>query len=764
MIYWGNMRLKQIEISGFKSFAKKAVLTFTAPVTSVVGPNGSGKSNVVESFRFVLGEQSIKSMRGKNGADLIFRGGSNAPKLSRAAVSITFDNSDKVFAFNGGIAADAVKSPLLFDEVTFTRELYADGTSRYLMNGTEIRLKQMVELLSSVNIGTSSHHIISQGEADGILRASARDRREMLEDALGLKIYHVRIRETENKLSRSVTTLKEVQSLRRELAPHLTFLKKQVEKVEKGRAIREELENLLVQYLATERAQLSSEDVRISQANNLITTKKQQLESFLATLPEETLADSSAGHRTELSSKLQGIREKRRGVETRMSRLEGMIEAQRQMLHAQTKQAQHSGSAVTFRAEEYQQLLNSLESLLQNLRNAETLDMAKAVLTRIEALLVDLKSRDAKPEAPAPITPIDTGIKDTALELEDLERELKQFISQEEQVQQQIQQLEQEREASLLATQAATRKRYEVQAEIQQCESELQILAVSKSAFLERKEHFDTELKEAGFLFGPSFLHTLQAAQAIPEFDIYNQKRAIDRLKIRLDEHAGIGNEVVPEYESTIERDAFLAREVTDIESSIRNLETLTVDLKQILDKQFTDGVKVINERFGEFFKTMFGGGSAFLSITLEKKRKRRMTEEEEIEAAGEDSERSEEEEFERGIEVHVNLPEKKVKELNMLSGGERSLVSIALLFAISQVNPPPFLVLDETDAALDEANSRRYGDMIELLAEYSQLIVVTHNRETMSRASVLYGVTLGTDGGSKLLSIKFDEAVKVAK
>ena len=122
------------------------------------------------------------------------------------------------------------------------------------------------------------------------------------------------------------------------------------------------------------------------------------------------------------------------------------------------------------------------------------------------------------------------------------------------------------------------------------------------------------------------------------------------------------------------------------------------------------------------------------------------------------------EEGFERGIEVHVNLPSKKVKELNMLSGGERSLVSIALLFAISQVNPPPFLVLDETDAALDEANSRRYGDMVERLSEYSQLIVVTHNRETMSRASVLYGVTLGADSGSKLLSIKFDDAVKVAK
>ena len=99
-----------------------------------------------------------------------------------------------------------------------------------------------------------------------------------------------------------------------------------------------------------------------------------------------------------------------------------------------------------------------------------------------------------------------------------------------------------------------------------------------------------------------------------------------------------------------------------------------------------------------------------------------------------------------------------------MLSGGERALTSIALLFAMSQVNPPPFLVLDETDAALDEANSRKYGDMLENLARHAQLIIITHNRETMSRAGVLYGVTMGSDGISKMLSVKFDEAVKIAK
>jgi chromosome segregation protein len=121
------------------------------------------------------------------------------------------------------------------------------------------------------------------------------------------------------------------------------------------------------------------------------------------------------------------------------------------------------------------------------------------------------------------------------------------------------------------------------------------------------------------------------------------------------------------------------------------------------------------------------------------------------------------EEETDEGIEISVNLPRKKIKSLMMLSGGERALTSIALIFAMSQVKPPPFIILDETDAALDESNSKKYGDMIENLAKYSQLILITHNRETMSRAGVLYGVTM-LSGVSKLLSIQFDEAVAVAK
>jgi chromosome segregation protein len=239
-----------------------------------------------------------------------------------------------------------------------------------------------------------------------------------------------------------------------------------------------------------------------------------------------------------------------------------------------------------------------------------------------------------------------------------------------------------------------------------------------------------------------------------------DRKRALDRLKIRIEEAGGTGEEVRTEYNDTKSREEFLTRELADLASAAEGLEALIDDLDEELAKTFAEGLAQVNRSFTEYFALMFGGGGAKLIL-------------EEPDTADEDDEFSDEEEApeERearpekpGLEVQVNLPKKRLQSLMQLSGGERALTSIALIFAMSQVNPPPFLILDETDAALDEANSRRYGDMIENLAKRSQLVVITHNRETMSRAGILYGVTMGNDGISKLLSVKFEEAAAVAK
>ncbi|NBV43336.1 chromosome segregation protein SMC, partial [bacterium] len=226
------MTLKRLEMHGFKSFAKKAVFDFSAPVTAIVGPNGSGKSNVVEAVRFVLGEQSNKSLRSKSGADLIFKGSKQIGKMSRASVSIVFDNTGRIFSLP---TVEDKNLSLDFDEITITREVFADGGNTYSLNGNEVRLKDIHELIASVNIGSSGHHIISQGEADRLLNSKPAERREMLEESLGLKLYHYRIKESERKLEKTREHVREAESIRRELAPHIKFLKKQVEKIEKAR-------------------------------------------------------------------------------------------------------------------------------------------------------------------------------------------------------------------------------------------------------------------------------------------------------------------------------------------------------------------------------------------------------------------------------------------------------------------------------------------------------------------------------------------------
>src|SRR5580704_6233 len=240
------MYLKSLEIVGFKSFAKKATLSFGSRISGIVGPNGSGKSNVAEAFRFVLGEQSMKSMRSKKGEDLIWGGSPAMARANRASVKVTFDNSKRLLDID-------------FKEVTVERVVYRDGQNEYLLNGSQVRLKDVIRLLAGANIGGSGYQIISQGEADRILNASPKERREMVEDALGLKLYQHKKMESERKLEETANNIDKTKSLRREIAPHLNFLRQQVERIEKARELKEELAHKMHDYLSRENAWITQE-------------------------------------------------------------------------------------------------------------------------------------------------------------------------------------------------------------------------------------------------------------------------------------------------------------------------------------------------------------------------------------------------------------------------------------------------------------------------------------------------------------------------
>jgi chromosome segregation protein len=320
------MRLKTLQLNGFKSFAQKTILEFNTPIVSIVGPNGSGKSNIVEAIRFVLGEQSMKSMRGKGGSDLVFKGSKKLSKGARASVTIYFDNTDKVFKLSNDGREDI---DLNYDVITISREVFSDGLNKYILNGTEVRLKDIHNLLASVNIGSSGHHIISQGEADRILNANAREKREMVEDALGLKIYQYKIKESERKLERTNENMKEVVLLRRENAPHLNFLKKQVEKFEKTKEMQVELAALYREYLKRESVYLEQEKNKLSVERNKISSELKGVDEKISQTEDGNLVQNS--EKIEelriVEQKMNSVRASKGELERKLGRIEGILES-----------------------------------------------------------------------------------------------------------------------------------------------------------------------------------------------------------------------------------------------------------------------------------------------------------------------------------------------------------------------------------------------------------------------------------------------------
>lgn len=227
------MYLKRLEMYGFKSFADKTVLEFMPGLTTVIGPNGSGKSNISDCIRWVLGEQSLKSLRGAKSEDIIFAGTQNRKPLGYAEASLVLDNSDS-------------KLPIEFNEVIVTRRIYRTGESGYFINKTPCRLKDVLELFMDTGIGKDGYSIIGQGKIDEILSNKSEDRRHIFEEAAGIVKYRVRKQESEKKLEQTKLNLLRINDIISEIENNIGSLKNQSEKAKKYLSLRDELKNIEV--------------------------------------------------------------------------------------------------------------------------------------------------------------------------------------------------------------------------------------------------------------------------------------------------------------------------------------------------------------------------------------------------------------------------------------------------------------------------------------------------------------------------------------
>ena len=325
--------------------------------------------------------------------------------------------------------------------------------------------------------------------------------------------------------------------------------------------------------------------------------------------------------------------------------------------------------------------------------------------------------------------------REKEIKLKSLENEVQKAVQTVSDIESQIQQASAGRIESV-------KKLEQVKHQLQSTSDEIESVKASQQELESDSTTYNDRRTKISSIYGRSVIDnpsiSINAGEEIAN-RLRDTKRQVLRLEAQL-EDADIS--ALPalrvELETEGQRLNHLQTERHDVETSMLRTRELVSDLSSQIETKMEVGLSQINTNLERFFRILFGGGACQLK-------------------SAKDGDK-------RGIAITLQLPYKRIKSVHALSGGERSLASLAILFAITLLSPPPFVVLDETDAALDEANSRRYAKLVRELAEHTQLILITHNRETMTFADELYGVTMGSDGISRLLSVTLKEAQPMGK
>jgi len=746
--------LKRLELNGFKSFAGKTVLEFPAGIVAVVGPNGSGKSNIVDALRWLLGERDAKNLRGAKVEDLIFAGTQKRARVGMAQASLYFENKNKFF-------------PVDFEEVVVSRQISRDGASKYFLNKSEILLRDLIDFLAKARLGSKGLIIIGQGDSDLFIRSSPLERREMIEEILGLREYQIKKADAERRLKNSKINLDKVTALIEEIEPHLRSLKRQTSRWERRGALEEELRSLENQFFGSQLHELQAKSTQVdgrvaehTKRYDVLEKEKKAAETRQAAIEESQPEERKL--LAKLKEEVTALMDARSKVQKDVGRIEAQIEM--------AKRSGPSSHSTDRSAENLIDVLQKIKAELESVLDEEPLAVQAAIETVLEEITFALEEKDEPVTAKSAAVPdsLRHDFEEAAKDLAELEKSIAALRSQEKE-------LESSQEDFYSTFKGAV-------ADVQLAQGKLDAWKKINRELLLEKERIDLrrdevlrqvdqagrraeEFRDASLADAVSASGASSGAGFAGNFA--DMEHRIFRLRGDLASIGEVDHALMKEAEDTAVRHEFLIKESQDLIKAVSDLTALMHELNEKIKTEFDKSLSKINDEFAKFFALMFDGGSAKLKV-LKPKSERTAEDEDDADADGasggmgavEVGEPTEEELYQEkngGVDIEIKLPRKKTTSLDMLSGGERSLVGIAALFAMVSVSPPPFLVLDEIDAPLDERNARRFGTMLKDFSKRTQFIVVTHNRATMEAANILYGVTLAEDGSSKVVSLKLE-------
>jgi chromosome segregation ATPase len=764
------MYLRSISMKGFKSFPERTSLEFSPGVSVIVGPNGSGKSNITDAVLWALGEQSPGAIRGASMQDVISAGGKGIGQRKAAEVEVVIDNSD-------GRAATE------FSEIAVERRLDRSGDSGYRLNGARCRLADVTDVLSDTNLGREMHSVISQGRVETIVHSKPRERRLLVEEAAGLGKHRKRRRRAELKLRSARDNLDRALDVEREARARLRPLKRQAQAAELGARIEREELGL--------KAQLVSEELRFgadrAAAAEKAATKargaREKLEERLAEVStRRSAAEERFAARDRERTQAWGLLTKLRGdqervavrvasIASREAEIEAGLEGLRAELGPLTLDV-GPGSAPGQRAQKLEEELGEIDTGLQSaVKGLEIARSDAAAESAREAALGEVRSgaerasRHARRaegllgerHREALRTRVAAGeglLDDVRATLAAAEAVAAAIRGRVERIERKVVGGQDDGDEIAEELRACSQQEFELQSQMKETSDELTRAEVEAAHLGDRRAEAEHALAAIAERLGEEIP---LATEALSEESRAEIDRRLGRLERRRAQIGPVNPLAEQEYDEAREHVESLQVQREDIERSMRELESLIRDIDNEIERAFEQTFEATAKNFEEMVEHLFPGGRGRLrrvSLRPVRDDERPAGEQEApTDAEPEPEEEEEEEREELGVEIEVTPAGKSTRKLSLLSGGEKSLVALAFVFAVFLARPCPFYILDEVEAALDDANIDRFLQLIRRFSDRAQFVIVTHQKRTMDAADVLYGVSMGGDGVTKVVS-----------
>ena len=806
------MRLKHISLSGFKSFVDPTRIPFPSDMSAVVGPNGCGKSNIIDAVRWVLGEGSAKNLRGDSMSDVIFNGSVARPASSRASVELVFDNS------SGRLGGEYSS----YSEISVKRQVDHEGLSSYYLNGSSCRRKDITDIFLGTGLGPRSYAVIEQEMATKLISSKPEELRSHIEEVAGISVYKERRKETESRIKKTKENLDRVNDLKKEIDRNLLKLKQQIKSAEKYDLAKQNLkkfrslklasnwlassekvkemelnqkrQEIEIQKKISEKEKINTqiEETRNNQSNLLLQIEKMQ-ESFYSSGAEISKSEQELISLEEkvvlTNNEIESINQKIIALDSNINSEKNAIEQIRTSLEKETTALEEAKNdferlQISSSPEEFlDKLLNDIGNLIIKIKNLsesanfdnelrEVLSDSTNIQSGLSRYKAEFKNiSDAEKgvlnEKREKYTKAIQEVANKNLEISKLEGAIHSKQKEIETFQSKTKELSESRESLMIPINeikeeikplldkrsgnqnelTALRNNFErTNEEIRTLEKNLNIgeikieelKSLSNSSVVE-KQKFITEAeilqKQIQSEYGDlqTVLDKLE-----PEFDLAFIENEIERFNKQIESIGPINLAAKEEFKIEEERNQEIESQLNELNKAIETLQSAIKKIDQESRTKFQDTLDSVNSEIAKLFPKLFGGGHAKLELT------------------GEDV-------LESGVVLKAMPPGKKNVSVSQLSGGEKAMSAIAMVFSFFSLNPSPFCILDEIDAPLDDLNTFRYISMVEEMSKKIQFIYITHNKISMEKSKHLMGITMEEAGVSRLVSVDVEEALSLA-